>query len=325
MGKILVAGGAGYVGSHAVIDLIESGYEVIVLDNLKEGHAEAVTEAELVTADINDDRTLADVFSNNSIDAVMHFAAYTYVGESVENPSKYYNNNVAVTLKLLDKMRKHDVRRFIFSSTCATFGDPIYVPIDEKHPQAPINPYGATKLMVERILDDYCHAYGLQYAALRYFNAAGAHPSGKIGESHRIETHLIPLVLQTLTGMRESIKIFGTDYDTPDGTCVRDYIHVCDLATAHRIALNKLKETGESYKINLGTGVGNSVKEVIAACEEVTGKKVPVLNADRRPGDPPYLVAANGLAREILDFRPKYTDIRDTIQTAWQWEQARAF
>ncbi len=325
MKNILIVGGAGYVGSHAVADLIENGYNPVVYDNLTEGHIEAAQSAPFVQGDINNTALLKQTMQKYNISAVMHFSAYAYVGESVTNPQKYYLNNVSATLNLLSAMLEMKIKKIIFSSTCATYGNPVYTPIDEKHPQNPINPYGASKVMVERILDDYSHAYGLQYAALRYFNAAGAHPKGHIGESHRIETHLIPLILKTLTGENPNIKIFGTDYDTKDGTCVRDYIHVCDLAVAHRQALEKITSSDISYKINLGTGIGNSVREVIHACEEVTGLKVPVIEADKRPGDPPFLVASNNYAKEVLNFNPIYTNINDTIKTAWNWETNRKY
>jgi UDP-glucose 4-epimerase len=323
--SILVVGGAGYIGSHAVVNLQESGYDCVVLDNLSEGHREAVKSKHFVQGDINDTAVLNDIFTKYEISTVMHFSAYAYVGESVTDPRKYYNNNVAATLNLLSAMLDHNVTNLIFSSTCATFGDPVYMPIDEKHPQRPINPYGASKLMVERILEDYSNAYDLKYVALRYFNAAGAHPTAKIGESHRIETHLIPLILKTLTKEKNDIKIFGTDYDTPDGTCIRDYIHVCDLAEAHKNAMELLVAGKKSYKINLGTGTGHSVREVIEACEEVTGLKVPAVTAPRRAGDPASLVASNDLAKELLNFSPKYADIRDTIKTAWDWERSKEF
>jgi UDP-glucose 4-epimerase len=255
----------------------------------------------------------------------MHFSAYAYVGESVTNPEKYYKNNVSATINLLSVMLKYKVKNFIFSSSCATYGNPVYIPIDEKHPQNPVNPYGATKLMVERILADYSKAYGLKYISLRYFNAAGAHPDSSIGESHRIETHIIPLVLKTLTKERESVSVFSTDYDTPDGTCVRDYIHVCDLAIAHRVALEKVLSGKESYCINLGTGKGTSVRELITACEDVTGLKVPVVYDERRPGDPPELVAASRLAKETLGWEPEYRDIHDIIRTAWNWEKSKKY
>jgi UDP-glucose 4-epimerase len=332
MKNILVVGGAGYIGAHVVRDLSEHGYQCIIYDNLSEGHREAAEAAaagvQCVFADINDREKLNETFEKGSIDAVMHFSAFAYVGESVVNPEKYYQNNVSATITLLSAMLKYNVKKFVFSSSCAAYGNPIYTPIDEKHPQKPVNPYGATKRIVERILDDYHNAYEFNYIALRYFNAAGAHPDGTIGESHRIETHLIPLVLKTLTGERENVKIFGTDYDTPDGTCIRDYIHVCDLAEAHRAALEliaNLKFEDTSYCINLGTGTGISVKEIITAAEEVTSLKVPVISAPRRPGDPPALVAANDYARSVLGFNPKYTDIREIIKTAWEWEKNRKF
>lgn len=324
MKNILVTGGAGYIGSHVVRDLNDNGYKVIVLDNLSEGHKGSIAGNEFVQGDINDSEILSNIFPKYKIDAVMHFCAFAYVGESVENPEKYYKNNVSATINLLSSMIKYKVKHFIFSSTCATYGNPVYIPIDEKHPQNPINPYGNSKLMVEKILSDYSNAYGLNYIALRYFNAAGAHPDGKIGESHRLETHLIPLVLKTLTKEKESINIFGDDYDTPDGTCIRDYIHVCDLASAHRSALENLLSGGENKTINLGTGIGVSVKEIIKICEKVTGMKVPATVCARRKGDPPSLVASNGYAKEVLGFSPKF-DINETIKTAWEWEQNRRY
>jgi len=324
MRNILVVGGAGYIGSHIVKDLCEQNYHVIVYDNLSEGHREAVTCNDFIHADINDSGALDNLFQNNKIDAVMHFAAYAYVGESVANPEKYYKNNVAAAINLLSSMLKYNVKNIIFSSSCTTYGIPQYTPIDENHPQNPISPYGASKLMVERIIDDYNKAYGLQYMILRYFNAAGAHPDGSIGESHKTETHLIPLVLKTLTEEKESIAIFGNDYDTPDGTCVRDYIHVCDLAAAHRISVERLFCGNESKHINLGNGVGYSVKEIISLCEEITGKKVPTRITDRRPGDPPCLTASNNYKKTIPEFIPKY-DIRDIIKTAWKWEKNKKY
>jgi len=323
MRNILVVGGAGYIGSHITKDLCEKNYNVIVFDNLSEGHREAV-KCDFVQGDIYDSAALDNVFDNSKIDAVMHFAAYAYVGESVANPEKYYKNNVAATINLLSSMRKYNVKNIIFSSSCTTYGIPQYTPIDENHPQNPISPYGASKLMVERIISDYHNAYGLNYMILRYFNAAGAHPDGSIGESHKTETHLIPLVLQTLTGVKQSIAIFGTDYDTPDGTCVRDYIHVCDLAAAHRISLEMLFSGSESKHINLGNGVGFSVKEIISLCEEITGMKVPAQTTERRPGDPAFLTASNNYKKTIPDFTPKY-DIRDIIKTAWEWEKNKKY
>ncbi|MDR2468496.1 MAG: UDP-glucose 4-epimerase GalE [Spirochaetaceae bacterium] len=322
---ILVAGGAGYIGSHTVRALCEEGINVVVVDNLSEGHRETVGGALLVEADINDAAALDAVFAEHTINAVIHFSAYAYVGESVSNPQKYYHNNVGATLTLLAAMLRHNVKQLVFSSSCATYGNPVRIPIDESHPQNPVNPYGTTKFMVERILADYHSAYGLNYIALRYFNAAGAHPDGSIGESHRIETHLIPLALKTITGERAYIEVFGTDYDTPDGTCIRDYIHVCDLASAHCAALRALADGAESRCINLGTGQGASVREVIHTCEEVCGKKVPVVFSARRPGDPPVLVAANNLAKTVLKWSPRWTTIREIIASAWNWEQHRNF
>jgi UDP-glucose 4-epimerase len=324
MRNILVVGGAGYIGSHIVRELNENNYHVVVYDNLSEGHREAVTGYDFVQGDINDSNALLKLFTENKIDAVMHFSAFAYVGESVENPEKYYKNNVAATINLLSSMLKYNVKKIIFSSTCATYGNPIYIPIDEKHPQNPINPYGASKLMIERILSDYNKAYGLEYIALRYFNAAGAHPDTSIGESHKNETHLIPLILKTLTKEKDSLCVFGTDYETPDGTCIRDYIHVCDLAIAHRKALEFLFSGNESKCINLGTGIGISVKEIISVCEKITGIKVPVKISDRRQGDPPSLVASNNYAKNILDFNTQY-DIESIIKTAWEWEKNKKY
>lgn len=321
---ILVMGGAGYIGSHTVINLLDSGYEVLVADNLFYGHREAIdSRANFLHANLLEPLSLHNIFNAYKIDAVIHFAAFAYVGESVTAPEKYYFNNVVGTLNLLRIMMAHGVKKIVFSSTCATYGEPHYTPIDENHPQAPINPYGRSKLMIEQIFADYERAYGLQHISLRYFNAAGCSVDGKIGESHTPETHLIPLVLKTIKGERKDIKIFGTDYDTPDGTCIRDYIHVEDLALAHRLALEKLGMFNGC--INLGTGVGTSVKEVIVAAEEVSGRKCPVEYAPRREGDPARLFANNTKAKEILDWEPRYTDIKDILQTAWQWEMNKRF
>lgn len=321
---ILVMGGAGYIGSHTVKHLLDNGYEVVVADNLIYGHREAVDQrAKFVHADLLDTQSLDGLFKSNKIDAVIHFAAFAYVGESVNEPEKYYYNNVIGTVNLLHAMLAHNVKKIVFSSTCATYGEPQYTPIDEAHNQNPINPYGRTKLMIEQIFADYERAYGLEHIALRYFNAAGCSSDGLIGESHTPETHLIPLVLKAINGERDNIKVFGTDYDTPDGTCIRDYIHVEDLALAHRLAVEKL----DSYNgcINLGTGIGTSVKEIIVASEEVSGKKCPVEYAPRRAGDPARLFANNTKAKEILGWQPKYTNIKDIIQTAWNWEQNRRY
>ncbi|MFA7658254.1 MAG: UDP-glucose 4-epimerase GalE [Candidatus Gastranaerophilaceae bacterium] len=322
---ILVAGGAGYIGSHTVKYLLNNNYNVVVVDNLVYGHKEAVLTKNFEKVDLKDKNALNEVFKKYKIDAVIHFAAFTYVGESVTNPKKYYWNNVVNTLNLLDAMVENNVKNIVFSSTCATYGNPQYTPIDENHPQNPINPYGKTKLMMEQIMADYEAAYGLKYAALRYFNAAGCDAQGELGESHNPETHLIPLVLKAIKGEIPQISVFGTDYDTKDGTCIRDYIHVEDLADAHMLAMEKLFETQKSYCINLGTGIGTSVKEVIKAAEEVTGRRVPLVYGERREGDPAKLFASNKKAKEILGWQPKYTDIREIIRTAWLWEQNKKF
>lgn len=320
-GSILVVGGAGYIGSHTVRELVADGKQVIVLDNLVYGHRDAIVDDSVIFIEGDlDDRALLDrIFTEYTVQAVMHFAAYAYVGESVTEPAKYYQNNLAGPLVLLDAMRAHGCNIFIFSSTCATYGNPEYMPLDEKHPQNPINPYGASKLMLERVLADYSHAYGLQYAALRYFNASGCSPDGKTGEDHNPETHLIPLVLEAAAGIREHITIFGTDYDTPDGSCIRDYIHVIDLARAHIMAIDKLAAGAESFQCNLGTGIGVSVKELIAVAEEVTGKTIPVVEGERRAGDPPELVAAPAKAKEVLGWEAEHKDLNEVIRSAWAW------
>ena len=321
---ILVFGGAGYIGSHTVKHLLDNGYECVVADNLIYGHREAVDKrAEFVHADLLNPISIREVFKNRKIDAVIHFAAFTYVGESVSDPQKYYINNVVGTTNLLNVMLENGVKKIVFSSTCATYGEPQYTPIDEKHPQNPINPYGRTKLMIEQIFADYERAYGLKHIALRYFNAAGCAKDGSIGESHTPETHLIPLVLKAIKGEREKISVFGTDYDTPDGTCIRDYIHVEDLALAHRLAVEKLDEY--SGCLNLGTGVGTSVKEIIDAAEKVSGKKCPVEYGPRRAGDPAKLYADNQKVKKILGWQPSYNNIEDIIRTAWNWELNRRF
>ena len=322
---ILVTGGAGYIGSHTVKHLLKNNYNVIVLDNLVYGHKEAVLTDKFEEVDLKNKQDVDNVFKKYKIDGVIHFAAYTYVGESVQNPSKYYRNNVVNTLNLLVSMRENSVNNIVFSSTCATYGNPNYMPLDEKHPQKPINPYGKTKFTIEQIMEDYNKAYGLNYMALRYFNAAGADKDTELGESHNPETHLIPLVLKAIKGERDSITVFGTDYDTPDGTCIRDYIHVEDLASAHRLALEHIFNGGASDCINLGTGIGNSVKEIIEASEKVTGKKVPVIYGERREGDPAKLYANNEKAKSILNWAPKYTNIEDIINTAWRWEINKKF
>ncbi|MFN6481578.1 MULTISPECIES: UDP-glucose 4-epimerase GalE [unclassified Nostoc] len=324
--SILVTGGAGYIGSHTVLALKQAGYNVVILDNLVYGHrdlVERVLQVELIVGDTGDRALLDHLFKTRDIAAVMHFSAYAYVGESVTDPAKYYRNNVVGTLTLLEAMLTASVKKFVFSSTCATYGVPEFVPIPETHPQNPINPYGATKLMVERILSDFDVAYGLKSVRFRYFNAAGANPNGLLGEDHNPETHLIPLVLMTALGKRESISIFGTDYPTPDGTCIRDYIHVNDLADAHILGLEYLLKGGDSEVFNLGNGSGFSVREVIAAAEQVTGISIPVEERDRRPGDPPILIGTSEKVRSILGWQPQYPSIKDIVDHAWQWHQKR--
>ncbi|HJQ82311.1 MAG TPA: UDP-glucose 4-epimerase GalE [Lacipirellulaceae bacterium] len=316
--RVLVTGGAGYVGSHSAKLLAERGHEVTVVDNLAEGHRTAVGKLPLVVADLLDRERITAVIREKRVEAVMHFAAFAYVGVSVTEPAKYYRNNIVGTLALLDAMRAGGVDRIVFSSTCATYGNPQRVPITEDHPQNPISPYGFTKLAIEHALADYAHAYNLGYAALRYFNASGAAADGTIGEDHDPETHLIPLVLQVALGQRQQAEVFGTDYPTPDGTCVRDYIHVDDLATAHLAALEKLKP-GDELKLNLGTGEGASVKQVIDRCREVTGHPIPTREGPRRPGDPPELVADPSAAKRVLGWQAKYKDVRTIIETAWRW------
>lgn len=323
---ILVTGGAGYIGSHAVLALKKSGYQVIILDNLVYGHqdlVEKVLQVEMIVGDTGDRPLLDQVFQTYKIDAVMHFSAYAYVGESVTNPEKYYRNNVVGTLTLLEAMLAAGVKKFVFSSTCATYGVPQTIPIPEDHPQNPINPYGMTKLMVEKILADFNTAYDFRSVCFRYFNAAGAEPNGLLGEDHDPETHLIPLTLLTALGQREAIAIFGLDYPTPDGTCLRDYIHVNDLADAHILGLEYLLKGGTSDFFNLGNGNGFSVKEVIATAEQVTGKKIAVIESDRRHGDPPALVGTSEKARKILGWQPQYSDLHTIISHAWQWHQRR--
>jgi UDP-glucose 4-epimerase len=323
---ILVTGGAGYIGSHSVLKLIEEGYEVVILDNLVYGHqdlVETVLKTKLIVGDTSDRALLQQIFSDYQIEAVMHFAAYAYVGESVTKPAKYYQNNVLGTFTLLEAMLEANINKFIFSSTCATYGVPETVPITEEQPQNPINPYGATKLMVERILQDFDPAYDFRSVCLRYFNAAGADPQGRIGEDHNPETHLIPLVLQTALGHRESVSIYGTDYDTFDGSCVRDYIHVTDLAQAHFLALKYLLADGKTDVFNLGNGNGFSVKEVIATARKITGKEIKAVECDRRPGDPPALVGSGEKAQKILGWQPQYADLESIVSHAWQWHQKR--
>ncbi|MBT4076743.1 MAG: UDP-glucose 4-epimerase GalE [Gammaproteobacteria bacterium] len=320
--KILVVGGAGYIGSHMVKMLSNSGHHVVTLDNLSTGYRDAVKYGEFVEGDIADSSILDQVFSSTMFDGVMHFASYIEVGESVIDPGKYFRNNFSNTLNLLDAMVRHDVKNFIFSSTAAIFGEPDYVPIDEKHPKKPINPYGKSKLMVEQALDDYEKAHGLQSVCLRYFNAAGADPDGELGERHNPETHLVPLILQAASGRRDAISIFGRDYSTADGSCVRDYIHIVDLCSAHLIALTKLVKGSGSKRYNLGNGNGFSVIEVIEVVKEVTKRSFNVIEAERRPGDPATLVADSTLARSELNWVPEYDDLSVITQHAWEWEMS---
>jgi UDP-glucose 4-epimerase len=320
---ILVVGGAGYIGSHMVKRLLNVDCTVTTFDNLSTGYRDAVLGGAFVLEDLANVAALDELFSAHHFDAVMHFASFIQVGESVIQPAKYYENNVANTLNLLNAMMRHDVKRFIFSSTAAVFGEPQYVPIDEKHPRAPINPYGKSKWMVEQILEDYDRAYGLKSIALRYFNAAGADPEGQLGERHEPETHLIPLVLQAASGRRPHISVFGRDYDTPDGTCIRDYIHVADLCEAHWLALQQLLNGANSAAYNLGNGNGFSVKEVIDTACIVTEKKITIMDSPRREGDPARLVADATRARRGLNWQPVHDNLDVIIGDAWRWECTR--
>lgn len=323
---ILVTGGAGYIGSHAVLALTKAGYEVIVLDNLSYGHREIVEQVlkvKLVVGDISDRALLDQLFTTHNITAVMHFAAYIAVGESVTDPAKYYRNNVTGTLTLLEAMVAASINKFVFSSTCALYGIPKIIPLVEDHPQDPISPYATTKWMVERILSDFDKAYGLKSVCFRYFNAAGADPTGLLGEDHTPETHLIPLVLFAALGKANSVSIFGTDYPTRDGTCIRDYIHVTDLAQAHILGLKYLFEGKDSAVFNLGNGSGFSVREVIETTQKVTGKEIKIVECDRRPGDPPVLVGSSEKARKVLGWHPQYPSLNDIVAHAWQWHQQR--
>jgi UDP-glucose 4-epimerase len=322
MDKLLIVGGAGYIGSHMVDLLVNRGHEVIVLDNLSTGCREAVQErAELVVGDLADNKLLQQLFTQHKFTAVMHFASFIQVGESVEHPAKYYRNNVCNTLNLLDAMLAAEVKYFIFSSSAAVYGNPEYTPIDIEHPQKPINPYGRTKLMVEQILADYDVAYQLKSVSLRYFNAAGVAPEGHLGERHDPETHLIPLVLQAASGKGKNVKVFGRDYDTDDGTCIRDYIHVVDLCEAHLLALQNLMQQNLTKRYNLGNGQGFSVQEVIDVARRVTGREIIAVDTARRAGDPAILVADAKLAQVELGWRPKYPDLATIIKHAWQWEK----
>jgi UDP-glucose-4-epimerase GalE len=319
--RILVTGGAGYIGSHTAMVLAAAGHEPVIFDDMSQGHEWAVEWGALERGSLSDPARLAQVFAARPIDAVVHFAASALVGESMTNPAKYFRNNTVATLNLLDAMRDAGVPTLVFSSTCATYGDPVRVPIDESHPQVPVNPYGESKLMIEKIMRWYGEAYGLRWMALRYFNAAGADPEGRIGEDHDPESHLIPLVIGAAQGTRPPVKIFGTDYPTADGTAIRDYIHVLDLADAHLRALDRLRSGTPSQAINLGTGHGHSVREVVDTVARVAGKPVPVVESPRRAGDPPELVAAPARAREVLGWTCRYAELETIVRHAWAWHE----
>lgn len=323
---ILVTGGAGYIGSHTVINLLNANKEIVIFDNLENGHIETVNtlqkigKVEFVQGDLRNIKDIEKVFENYKIDAVVHFAAFALVGESVENPAKYYRNNTVGTLNLLDTMLKYDCKKIVFSSTCATYGNPTYVPVDEEHPQNPVSPYGTSKLMVEMIMKDYDLAYGLKSIKLRYFNVAGCDKQIRVGEWHEPETHLVPNILKSTFGENKTFKIFGNDYNTPDGTCVRDYVNVEDLAEAHRLALDYLEKQNKSDVFNLGTEKGDSVKNIFEVCERVLNKKISVEVVERRSGDAEALYANANKAKTILHWNPERT-IEDSIKTAYKWEE----
>jgi UDP-arabinose 4-epimerase len=319
--SVLIAGGAGYIGSHAAKVVAQAGLEPVVLDNFVYGHRWAAKWGPLVEGDLGDKAFVERVLKEHKVTSVIHFAAFAYVGESVTHPRKYFHNNVVNTLNLLDAMVDHGVRDIVFSSTCATYGEPTKVPISEDQPQMPVNPYGESKLAVEKILGWYQKAYDIHFAALRYFNAAGADPDGEIGEDHDPETHLIPLAIEAALGRGKELQIFGTDYPTPDGTAIRDYIHVTDLAEAHVLALAHLGKGTQALKLNLGTGKGHSVREVLAAVEKVSGRKVPAREVGRRPGDPPSLVADARKASEVLAWRPRYAALETIVEHALKWHE----
>jgi UDP-glucose 4-epimerase len=321
---VLVVGGAGYIGSHMVQDLLRAGHEVVVLDDLSRGHRELLPGGIFVKGDLGDAGLLDRIFSEYKIDAVMHFAAYSLVGESVEKPLAYFKNNLSRTIELLEAMIRHSVSRFIFSSTAAVYGEPQVVPITEGHPCLPTNPYGESKLAVEQLLKDCARNGSLQYVSLRYFNAAGADASGQLGERHNPETHLIPLVLRVATGELEQIRIYGADYPTPDGTCLRDYVHVSDLTQAHLLALQSLQKGAASAVYNLGNSKGYSVREVIESARSLTGHSIPAVVSERRAGDPAVLVANSEKIRRELNWKPRYEDLSEIIKTAWAWAQKEA-
>jgi UDP-glucose 4-epimerase len=319
---VLVTGGAGYIGSHTVAELLERGEDVVIADNLYQGHRQAVLGGKLYVGDIRDSRFMDQVFQENEIESVIHFAAFSLVGESMSNPSKYYNNNVYGTLCLLDKMNEYGVKRIIFSSTAATYGEPERVPIRETDRTLPTNAYGATKLAMENMMSWFEQAHGIEYVSLRYFNACGAHESGRIGEDHRPETHLVPLVLQVALGQRDHLSIFGDDYPTPDGTCIRDYLHVSDLADAHLLALDHLRRGGGSRVYNLGNGAGFSVKELLEVARRVTGHPIPAVVSPRRAGDPAVLVASSERIKQELNWQPKRESLEAMIASAWNWHRS---
>lgn len=325
MDTILVTGGAGYIGSHTARELVRTGYRPVILDHLGNGHREAVGEADFVQGNLSDEGELDSLFRRFNFNGVMHFASRCYVGESVEKPQLYYEENIVGALTLFRMMRRHGVHRFIFSSSCAVYGNPRRIPIDESHPKDPVNPYGETKDFVERILRDYDTAYGFPFVALRYFNAAGASLDGRIGESHDPETHLIPLVLRVAKGEDAEVMIYGGDYATWDGTCVRDFIHVLDLASAHIAAYEWLKQGKASDSFNLGTGRGYTVREVVNTAEQITGRRIAGRVVDRRPGDSPALVADSNKAKSLLGWTPRYPELDTIVETAWSWEQNRTY
>ena len=322
---VLVLGGAGYIGSHMVKTLLEAGHHVVTFDDLSTGYRDAIVGGTFEQGNLSDPARLDEVFRRHRIDVAMHFASFIQVGESVGKPAKYYRNNFVNTLNLLDCMIEHGVRRFVFSSTAAIFGDPLRTPMDEAHPRNPVNPYGKTKWMVEQVLADYDRAYGLRSICLRYFNAAGADPDGELGERHDPETHLIPLLLQAASGRRPGIAIYGSDYDTPDGTCIRDYVHVTDLCQAHLLALARLDGYETSAAYNLGNGNGFSIREVIGIAEKVTGRKIAVTHGERRAGDAARLVADSRLAIAELGWTPRYADLAAIIEHAWKWERRHSW
>jgi UDP-glucose-4-epimerase GalE len=320
-GTLLITGGAGYIGSHTVKHLLKGNEKIVVLDNLVYGHKESLPHDRVtfVQGDMADAALVEDLFATHKPEAVLHFAAFAYVGESVDQPLKYYRNNIVAPLTIVEAMQRHGTCRFIFSSTCATYGNPQRIPMDETHPQEPVNPYGASKLMLERVLKDCDTAWGLKSVFLRYFNASGCDLDGEIGEDHAPESHLIPRILMAVTGEIDAITVFGTDYPTPDGTCIRDYIHVNDLARAHALALDYLRKGGDTTAVNLGTGRGFSVKEIIDVAQSVTGKTVPVTYGPRRAGDPPELIANATKAKEVLGWEAEFKDPRSHIASAWKW------